>query len=79
MSNHDANILQFYFMYTLRGAGFGLKIYDSFKNGAPKETVFEIPSLCPTDETDPPSQVNGSQTPSRPRLAESFYAEVSVN
>ena len=65
-------------MYTLRGAGFSLKIYDSFKNGAPPETVFKIPSLCPTDGTEPPSQVNNSQAPLRPKLAESFSAEVSV-
>ena len=62
-------------MYTLRGAGFSLKIYDNFKGGAPEETVFNIPSMCPGDHQI--SRLNDSLIPMRPNLAESFSAEVS--
>ena len=62
-------------MYTLRGAGFSLKIYDNFKGGTPEESVFNIPSMCPGDHHT--SSLNDSLMPMRPNLAESFSAEVS--
>jgi hypothetical protein len=74
VSRQNSDVLLFYFTYTLRGAGFRISVYDKFKNGDPPESVFNIPSLCP-DSAGLEDQQN-DQIPPRPKLAESFSAEV---
>ena len=78
VSNRNPNVLKFYFMYTLNGAGFGLSVYDKFINGDPSESVFNIPNICKASGLERPARTNNSQTPMRPKLAESFSAKVSL-
>lgn len=70
VSKQDPSILLFYFMYTYHGAGISISVYDKFRNGDPPESVFNIPTLCPA------SGLEDQQIPLRPKLAESFTAEV---
>lgn len=73
VSKQNPNVLLFYFMYTYHGAGFRISVYDKFKNGDPPESVFNIPILCPASELE---DEQSDQIPLRPKLAESFTAEV---
>ena len=73
VSKQNPSVPLFCFMYTLRGAGFGISVYDKFRNGDPPESVFNIPRACPAGELK--DQLS-DQVPLRPKLAESFTAEV---
>jgi hypothetical protein len=74
VSKQNPNILLFYFMYTYpHGVGFRISVYDKFRNGDPPESVFNIPIMCPGSGCE--DQLN-DQIPVRPKLAESFSAEV---
>ena len=73
VSKQNPNVLVFYFTYTVHGAGFRISVYDKFVNGDPPDSVFNIPTVCPTSGLE---DNKTDHMPLRPKLAESFTAEV---
>ena len=78
VSKRNPNDLTFYFMYTANGAGFSVSVYDKFRNGDPPDALFNVPAVCHVNGLGDMSTEYSGQIPQRPKLAESFSAEVSV-
>ena len=73
VSKQNPNVPLFSFMCTCRGAGFRISVYDKFRNGDPPDSVFSIPTACSAGGLE---YQQSDQVPPRPKLAESFTAEV---